>query len=181
VRACRAGKRHVRPLNAIVSRPIESRVSGVLRTERLLMQPATVDDIEPLARMAGAAERVAALIRSSTQWWHTHGYGVWVILDPETQLRIGWCGLRPGNSPLAPELLYGLDRAVHGRGLATEAARAAVGFAFSLPGVRSVWAATGLNNAASAALMERIGMAFERRDRLDGTESLIYRVRKTDG
>jgi RimJ/RimL family protein N-acetyltransferase len=156
-------------------------VSCVLRTERLLMQPAVVDDIEPIARMAGAAERVAALIRSSAQWWQPHGYGVWVILDPETQLRIGWCGLRPGNRPLEPELLYGLARSVRGRGLAAEAARAVLGFAFALPGVQSVWAATEPSNVASVALMERIGMGFERRDKIDGAESLIYRVRKPDG
>ena len=71
---------------------------------------------------------------------------------------IGYCGLTPhGNgSPDEPELAYELLRAAHGRGYATEAARAVVAWA-SEAGYRRLWAGVWDWNAASRRVLEKLG------------------------
>jgi ribosomal-protein-alanine N-acetyltransferase len=155
-------------------------VRATLNTERLLLRPAIREDVESLARVSGATttERIIALVERSMVWWSDHGYGLWVLLDPKTQELVGWCGLRPGSSARDPEVIYGLATSARGSGLATEAVRAVVAFAFGNPDVHSVWAATAPTNYASVAVMERVGMTFDRRGELDGIQSLIYRIQK---
>jgi RimJ/RimL family protein N-acetyltransferase len=61
-----------------------------------------------------------------------------------------------------------------GRGLAHEAAFAVLADAFAERHVASVWAATDPPNLASVALLERLGMTYQRRTRLDGGDVLVY-------
>ena len=60
------------------------------------------------------------------------------------------------------ELGYAMDARYHGRGLASEAARAMLGLAFGEFGLGKVIAVLDERNAASAALLERLGMTLER-------------------
>jgi RimJ/RimL family protein N-acetyltransferase len=92
---------------------------------------------------------------------------VWALVDH----------LRPGNSPIEPELLFGLAAGDRKRGIATEAVRAVLAYAFALPNIQSVWGATSENNFASAAVMKRAGMSFEVQQELDGASMVLYRVR----
>ncbi len=75
--------------------------------------------------------------------------------------------------------MFGLEVPSRGHGLATEAARSVVTYALALPGVTSVWGATVAGNAASAAVMRRIGMSLESEGSLDGVQSLIFRVKSS--
>jgi RimJ/RimL family protein N-acetyltransferase/SAM-dependent methyltransferase len=75
--------------------------------------------------------------------------GVWFLIpDPE----------RPG----AGEVGYRLPRAAWGRGLATEGSRALLDHGFDTAGLDRVWAETMTVNAASRAVMDRLGMTYER-------------------
>ena len=56
---------------------------------------------------------------------------------------------------------YVLARALWGMGYMTEALRAVLGFAFTLPGLYRVWAVCDVENAASARVMEKAGLRFE--------------------
>lgn len=75
---------------------------------------------------------------------------------------IGFTGLRhqTGNIPLSPfmEIAWRLDERFWHQGYASEAARAALSFAFSKLGAPAVLAFTTRTNAPSIALMKRIGM-----------------------
>ena len=152
--------------------------SAILNTPRCHLRPAVLAD-ESLVRVAAAdTSRIGQLMVHSAQWWVAHHYGLWILVDVKSHQPIGWCGLRPGDSPLNPELFYGLAPSAQGKGLASEAARAAVHYALTLPGIESVWAATRIDHAVSIAVMERIGMVFERRGNLDVVESVVYRIRR---
>lgn len=59
------------------------------------------------------------------------------------------------------ELGYTLARAHHGRGYATEAVRAVLGYAFETVGLHRVIAQVDCANAPSVALLERLGMRRE--------------------
>lgn len=150
-----------------------------IQTKRTWLRPAERGDVRAIAEMASAVDvsRIDALLEQSSASWSDFGYGIWLIVDSESEIRIGWCGVRPGSSPNEPELLYGLAPAARGLGIATEAARAVVEYVLQLPGVESVWAATEPSHSASIGIMRRIGMAFESHRELDGVDSVIYRIR----
>ena len=73
------------------------------------------------------------------------GYGITVIDDTHKLGCIGWS----------------LSAAHRGRGIATEAARAVLGFQFEHLGVHRVHARTGRANSSSWRVMERLGMRRE--------------------
>ena len=105
--------------------------------------------------------------------WDTLGYGVWALrerladgstVDPI----IGWCGLTATSHGPTPEILYGFARAHWGGGLATEAARATVDWAFAseiCDGIDAV--IFGRLNPGSSAVALKLGMTQSGRMRFD--------------
>ena len=155
-------------------------MSGHIDTVRLLLRLASESDTAAIAHAAEATStaRISASITNGARCWQEHGYGLWVLFSPGCERVIGWCGLKPGADPTNPEIMFGIEPASRGQGFATEAARAVVAHTLALPGVSSVWGATATDNAASAAVMRRVGMALESEGLLDGVQSLVFRVKK---
>ena len=95
-------------------------------------------------------------------------YGMWV-LEPRAQPPtpsgdadpIGMCALRVSSQPaVAPvEVVYSLDPGWWGRGLATRAAAAVLGYALGPVGLPAVAGAVDEGNHRSAAVLRRLGMA----------------------
>ena len=75
--------------------------------------------------------------RRLAEWighWDRHGFGYWLVEDAAEGTPLGFAGVRPDGDGL--NLYYRLRQEVHGLGLATEAARAAVALASEwLPGL----------------------------------------------
>lgn len=75
---------------------------------------------------------------------------------------IGWCGLVRWNPDFrSARLGYCLVEGAWGRGLATEAARAVLGWAFEALPLHRVQAETDTRNAASARVLEKLGFVRE--------------------
>jgi RimJ/RimL family protein N-acetyltransferase len=151
----------------------------VLRTDRLLLTPAATADASRLIAISEPTtpDRITQFVENQLSWWQEYSYGLWLIVLPSTETLAGWCGLRPGDSPNEPELLFGLAASERRKGVAAEAVRSVLAYAFALPTIQSVWAAANENNLASAAVMKRAGMSFEGQQELDGTLSVFYRIR----
>jgi RimJ/RimL family protein N-acetyltransferase len=156
-------------------------MNGVLRTDRLLLKPAATADAPRLIAISEPTtpDRITQFVENQLSWWQEYSYGLWLIFLPATETLAGWCGLRPGTSPNEPELLFGLVASERRQGIATEAVRSILAYAFALPAIQSVWAATNESNVAAAAVMKRAGMSFEVQRELDGTPSVVYRIRAT--
>lgn len=88
----------------------------------------------------------------------------------------GLVGFRPFFDPPELQLLYAFDPGVWGRGLATEAARAACDFAFRELGFEEVVAATDEPNAASASVLARLGMELWKTEEGAPYRTLFFRV-----
>jgi ribosomal-protein-alanine N-acetyltransferase len=154
-------------------------VDHVLRTERLVLRPVTGDDhpallahwTQPDVRrflFDGAplsSAEVAETIEESKGDFAAHGYGIWLIElgsgpgsgpSPGPGL-VGTAGLRPLEES-GLEIFYSLAPAAWGHGYATEAARAVVEFALDSLGLPEVLAEVDEGNAASVAVVKRIGM-----------------------
>jgi RimJ/RimL family protein N-acetyltransferase len=95
-------------------------------------------------------EAIAASQRDFAQ----AGYGIWTVRRAADGPVIGTGGLREAADGEV-ELLFSLDPAVWGRGLATEAARAVLDYTRS---VGCVVAFTDVGNVASERVLVRLGM-----------------------
>ncbi len=91
-----------------------------------------------------------------------HGFGLWALEAPGAGAFVGFVGLsRPRfEAHFTPciEIEWRLAHAHWGRGYASEAARAAVAFAFNRLELGGIVSFTVPHNARSRAVMERIGM-----------------------
>ena len=151
----------------------------VLCTERLVLRPVTRGDhpallahwTEPDVRrflFDGAplsSAEVAETIEESIGDFAAHGYGIWLIElgsgpgpgpGPGHGL-VGTAGLRPLEES-GLEIFYSLAPAAWGHGYATEAARAVVEYALGPLGLPEVLAEVDEGNAASVAVVKRLGM-----------------------
>lgn len=122
---------------------------------------------------ASTAEKRAVCARHRIAWhnaaWDTRGYGVWALRakdlpGTETGRLIGWCGFaEPDPNPdlgTDPEILYGLARNLWGRGLASEAAAAAIDWLFARTPEAGVSALIMARlNPGSLTVSERLGFA----------------------
>jgi ribosomal-protein-alanine N-acetyltransferase len=90
--------------------------------------------------------------------------GLWATIYKETGALIGRCGLLPcvidGHAEVEVACL--LDKAYWGRGLASEAARGIVRYAFDQLNLSRLICMIDPENQASINLAIRMGMAFER-------------------
>jgi RimJ/RimL family protein N-acetyltransferase len=94
------------------------------------------------------------------------GLGFWVgLVDDEF---VGWWILQPAHGPDQPDdprvadLGYRLLRRHWGKGLASEGARELVRYGFEEVGLDRIIAQTLAVNAASRAVMERVGLSYVR-------------------
>lgn len=72
---------------------------------------------------------------------------------------VGLCGfMRDADGPREAELVYELVPELWGRGIATEAARACLRYAFLEAGLERVVAGVDAPNVASARVIEKLGM-----------------------
>ena len=85
----------------------------------------------------------------------------WLALAKPSGHVVGSIALHPGEQEA--ELGYAFARSTWGRGLATEAARAAIAHAFTVLDLRRVWAACDVDNLASKRVLEKLGMKLLRR------------------
>lgn len=89
-------------------------------------------------------------------------YHDWAIVLKENQKMIGTCGFtRIDEENSIAEIGYVLNPAYWGNGLATEAARKIVDFAFDFLKVNRVEARFLFGNEASLNVMKKVGMKFE--------------------
>jgi RimJ/RimL family protein N-acetyltransferase len=90
------------------------------------------------------------------------GYGLWAVEMPGEAAFIGAVGLLSVDDDMAfapaVEIGWRLARPYWGRGLAGEAAAAAMAFAFQELGLPALLAYTAERNQRSRRLMERLGM-----------------------
>ena len=145
-----------------------------LETSRLRLRQWRAEDFAPFAAMnadpyvmahfpapLGRAES-DALAERCRNLIDVQGWGFWATEIKATQEFIGFVGLnRPmAELPFSPciEIGWRLARPFWQHGYASEAARAALAFAFDTLGLDEIVSFTSLGNQRSQAVMARLGM-----------------------
>ncbi len=148
-----------------------------LQTERLLLRRWRAADLGALAEMnadpqvmehfpATLSRAEAALLLARLEaGFERDGYGFWAVALREDGALAGFVGLSPvpDDIPLAPAVEVGwrLGRDFWGRGIAREAAAAALAYGFGTLGLDRIVAYTAAGNERSRRLMERLGMSHD--------------------
>ncbi len=121
---------------------------------------------QPLTRRA--SDRLADRIEGDLE---RNGWGLWALEQRASGRFLGFTGLaRPtfeARFVPAVEIGWRLSRAAWGAGFATEAARAAAGFAFDELALDELVSFTAECNAACRAVMRRLGMRHDAADDFD--------------
>ncbi len=167
------------------------RPSRALRTARLRLTAAEAGDLATLLPLWNQAhvrehlfdgvelvsrETAQGLLDDSSARFAQGGLGLWVAREADGEALVGFAGFLPSES--APNLIYGLDAGRLGRGLATEAARAVIGYAFSRPALARIQADVDEPNQASVRVLERLGMRRTGRRVVNGRALLDYELER---
>jgi RimJ/RimL family protein N-acetyltransferase len=152
----------------------------VLLTDRLKLRRWRAGDRAPFAAMNADVEVMRyfpqplaraesdAFVERLESGFDELGYGVWALEVRATGEFIGFTGLarQTFQAPFTPAVEVGwrLARSAWHQGYATEAARAALDFAFDVVALDEVVSMTTSTNAPSEAVMRRLGMTRDPAD-----------------
>jgi ribosomal-protein-alanine N-acetyltransferase len=160
-------------------------------TPRLFIRSLSLDDVPALTAILADPEVMkysvrgvydAPAARRFVEWclagYETHGMGPWALVEKSTSALIGFCGVGPERVGEVEELNLGyrLARAHWGRGLATEAARAALDHVFGDMACESVVAIIDPEHAASLRVIEKAGFRKFENITFHGRAVRLYRL-----
>lgn len=159
-----------------------------IETERLLLRPVRPGDLDELvrlhedpavARYIGTPSRdwLAERIGWSREEWAERGHGLLAIVDRADGGFLGRTGLKYWPQFEETELGWVLQPEARGRGIATEAAGAALGWGCANLDLPYVTAMIRPGNSPSIAVAERLGFRPLREDELLGVGVTVYSVR----
>lgn len=165
-----------------------------LETPRLRLAPFHEDEagllhqlwMDPLVRrylwddQVIPPEQTAEIVAKSEELFREHGYGLWSVRLREADDLAGFAGYWHFRDPPELELLFGLAPTVWGQGLAAEASRALLRYAFENLGFAEVRASTDTANQASLRVLEKLGMRLERTATVQGLETVFFSLRRED-
>src|SRR5215212_3314910 len=144
----------------------------MLETERRVLRPVSADEVGSLHRISNepnvrlylwddelvSEATVKFTIAKSDRMFSKERIGVFGILMRGREELLGFCGFVRLEGMEEPELWYELTQKVWGRGLATEAARACVRYAFEEVSMERVIAGADAPNTASLRVIKKLGM-----------------------
>jgi RimJ/RimL family protein N-acetyltransferase len=157
----------------------------IVTTERLVMRPYEIADAphvlelvnEPafIANIRDSGVRTLAdaegyIERGPLAMYDRHGLGVWRVEARATGEVVGMCGLLRRDTLPDPDLGFAFVERARGQGFATEAGRATLDWAAKEKAIDQVLAITALHNAASGAVLEKLGFRAQHVETLPGAD-----------
>src|SRR5215213_1097977 len=168
-------------------------MSKILETERFILRDWTLEDTTALFEICRDAEvmlyigtgkpyktvdEAEKFLQWAVEYQKENGFCRWAVVEKASGKIVGSCGFACRHQLPQAELGYLFDRAVWGKGFATEAARACVNYGFEKFGFREIIALTDLENTASHRVLEKIGFTQRGIEKIDGEDNLIYLARR---
>ena len=168
-------------------------MTPVLETERLLLRHMCLDDTEALLKIWGSPEAMrfyerpwnfdemrAAVARNMWRY-ENDGHGLYAAILKHSGDVAGDCGLvkQDINGATEVEVAYHMRPDLWGKGLATEAARACMNYAFEKLRARRLVSMIRPENKASRRVAEKNGLKLERTVLWRGYQHCIYSIEQT--
>lgn len=166
----------------------------ILETQRLLLRNFVMADLDNLFSFYSDPEVVKYIPDAPRSYeetkdemeWFMNGHpkfpqlGLWATIFKETDQFIGRCGLLPWtiDERNEVEVAFALSKDYWGRGLATEAARGIVQYAFGTLKLSRLICLIDEANHASIKVATKIGMTLEKEGKDEKGRFLIYSMNK---
>ena len=145
------------------------------QTAQLFLRPFTLDDAPVVQRLAGAPEVASTTLNiphpyesgMAEAWIESHEAAwdanerVTLAMTTEGDEVVGAVTLHLNSKHRRAELGYWVGLPYWGRGYATEASEALLGFGFDVLGLNRIQAHHITRNPASGRVMQKLGMEFE--------------------
>lgn len=162
----------------------------IISAERLTLRAWSAEDAEPfgelfshpdVARFVNQGKPVddaeaRAFVQRQIDNQRTRGWCRWAVeLSDEPGRVAGWCGVGCNFAPDV-ELGWGLRRDAWGRGIATEAARAALAYCLDVVVLSHVISVIDPANGRSRAVAERLGMRPDGTLEYEGAQLQRFRI-----
>jgi len=137
-------------------------------------------DPEVMRFLGGVVERPQAwrMMSLFAGHWPLRGFGTWVVERRTDGAVLGRAGLWQPEGWPGLEVGWMFARSAWGHGYATEAAHAAVDWAWTNLEDRQVISLIDRENTRSIRVAERLGMAPSRQHELDGVQVTIYALQR---
>lgn len=163
----------------------------VVDTPRLWLRFPEASDAEPLLEIHQDPEVIKYVLLGAppggitVAWrniatmighWHLRGYGQWTVVEKASGDVIGRVGLWNPEGWPGIELGWIIRRARWGNGFATEAARAALEWAWKNVSTDHIISIIQPDNLPSIRVAEKIGECFERSDTMNDRTVHIYGI-----
>ncbi|MEM6940707.1 MAG: GNAT family N-acetyltransferase [Pseudomonadota bacterium] len=144
----------------------------ILETDRLRLRSPQMSDFDAFAafrmsdravHLGGPNSRTEAFdkLGEIIGHWHLRGYGRWIVADKDTDAPLGVVGpFYPDDWP-EPEIAWSVFAEAEGKGVAFEAAEAALHFAYETLGWRTAISCVAPGNSRSITLALRLGAKRE--------------------
>jgi len=162
--------------------------SMVLETERLVLRRLSTDDAEFVLGLLNEpsflryiGDRGVRNLEQATQYilnrlvtsYERNGFGLYLVELKESGIPIGISGLVKRDTLPDPDIGFAFLPAYWSKGYAVESAVAVMNHAREVLGLTRIVAITSLDNEASAKLLGKIGLRFERLIKLSEDEEEI--------
>jgi RimJ/RimL family protein N-acetyltransferase len=149
----------------------------ILETERLIIRHLTQDDGEFILELLNEpgfiqniADRGVRTIEDAQAYirdgpaasYANNGFGLFAVELKETGVPIGMCGLIRRDVLPDVDIGYALLERYWNKGYAYEAAAAVLNYGYKTIGLKRIVAITAPDNDASAKVLEKIGLQFDR-------------------
>ncbi len=166
----------------------------VLETERLILRPLTMEDVDDLAAIYAdpdvmryfegtrSVEETRSRVEETIAQYAQTGVDFLATIYKENGQFIGRCGLlwQVIDGQQEVEVAYMLAKAYWGRGLGTEAARALKEHGFRDFGFRRLISIIDPGNIASQRVAEKNGMRYARDIDFEGHPCRLYAVNRDE-
>ncbi len=164
----------------------------ILKTERLILEPWSSSDwreFRPIAKdpevmryinggVPWTDDEIQSFVNRQVLLYAARGFCRWKVVELGTGELIGFCGPGMWRDAPDPEIGWWLARTHWGRGLATEAARAALTDGFERVGLERVISIAMPDNIVSIGVMKKVGMSFDAEFENEGIRLVRYAAEK---
>jgi len=163
-----------------------------VKTERLVLEPWHIADwraFRPIATdpevmryitggIPWTDEQIQNFVNRQVDLYSERGFCRWKLVEASTGELIGFCGPGVWRDAPDPEIGWWLARHCWGRGLATEAARAALQDALERVRLEKLISIAMPDNTASIGIMKKLGFEFDAEFESDGITLVRYAIGK---
>lgn len=111
--------------------------------------------------------------------YKAYGFGRWAVIGKESNVFIGWCGLKYTPEIDEYDIGFRLFKKHWNKGIASEAAKACIDYGFNKIGLTRIVGRAMLENVGSIRVLEKIGLVYLEDYNFEGESGVIYEIKKS--